>query len=130
VKRFEAAMDKPDYGNVRQSKSVFRTGFYGYAVLDYAAMSKKVEEQVRGLEASMQQLQSDYSQCQAKLHATEADLAAAAQRERTAAMTVQTQAEDLVRLQHELGSAQVCSHLAPCFRQHCSAALEACPRVG
>ena len=107
VKRFEAAMDKPDSaGALRQSKSVFSTGFYGYAVLDYANMSKKAEEQVRGLESSMQQLQADFSQCQAKLHATAAELSASRQREAAAVMTIQTQAQDISRLQEELGAAQ------------------------
>ena len=47
VKRFEAAMDKPDPSGMRKSKATaYHTGFFGYAVLDYAAMTEKVAEQV------------------------------------------------------------------------------------
>jgi hypothetical protein len=49
VKRFEAAMDKPEAGNaaMRKSKNNYHTGFFGYAVLDYRQMTKQVAEQVR-----------------------------------------------------------------------------------
>lgn len=38
-------MDKPDPNKMRESK-VLSTGFYGYSVLDYNAMSRQVAEQV------------------------------------------------------------------------------------